>query len=103
MEATGLSRSLIEHINSTFSLMEQISEQPGYERSSGYETNHIYTVEKLYSSYLNSIYSDLFILTSIDTRYGLFAQAVTKLLNQKQGEINNKLSEIIEQLCGGFE
>lgn len=103
MEATGLAKSLIDHINQTFSLMERLAEHPSYARPENDDTDHMYVVEKLYASYIDSIYSDLFVLTNIDVRYDMFAQAVTKLIHQKQDIVSDKLSEIIEKLCNGFD
>lgn len=100
MEATEMGKALINHINITFDIIEQLSEHPGYNRPDNDDTDHMFTVENIYSSYLNSIYNDLFILTNIDKRYNIYASAVIKLINQKREIVNTKLTEIIEKLNG---
>ena len=97
-----LALALVTHINDTFTVINKMKNESDFKRDNVCDTNQMFLRENLYSSYLQSIYYDAFLLLNISDHFGVFVQTIMDLYNREKNDINNELGNIISRLNDEF-
>ena len=97
-----LALALVTHINDTFMVINKMKNESDFKRDNVCDTNQMFLRENLYSSYLQSIYYDAFLLLNISDHFGVFVQTIMDLYNREKNDIDNELGNIISRLHDEF-
>ena len=97
-----LALALVTHINNTFMVINKMKNESDFKRDNVCDTNQMFLRENLYSSYLQSIYYDAFLLINISDHFGVFVQTIMDLYNREKNDIDNELGNIISRLNDEF-